>query len=123
MPTLSGIDTVLRQGAGALGIFLEQLMSVVMEVANDRNVDALLVELLDDGCDGGSSLFVVDRDPNQFRARTGQRRNLLDGRGNVRGIRVRHGLHHNRCIAAHANPIDRASDGFSSLNISHVHLV
>ena len=64
-----------------------------------------------------SSLLTVTRTSSEPGAR--QRRNLLDGRGNVSGIRVRHGLHHNRCIAAHANPIDRASDSFSALNISH----
>ena len=80
---------------------------------------ALLVELLDDGRDGGGGFFVVDRDANQFGARAGQSCDLLDGGGDVRGIGVSHGLHHNRCIAAHAHAIDRAGNGFSALNVSH----
>ena len=116
---VAGIDAVLGQGAGALGIFLEQLMSVVMEVADDGDADALFVELLDDGRDRGGGFFVVDRDPNQFGAGAGQRRDLLDGRGNVGGICIGHGLHHDRCIAAHADAIDRAGYGFSALNVSH----
>ena len=76
---VAGIDAVLREGAGALGIFLQQLMSVVMEITDDGDVDALLVELLDDGRDRGCGLFVIDRDSNQFRARARQRRDLLNG--------------------------------------------
>ena len=117
------IDAVLGQSSGAVWIFLEQQMSVVMEVADNGDVDALLVELLDDGGDCGSGLFVIDRDANQFGAGARQRSHLLDGRGNVCGIGVCHGLHHNRCIAAHADAIDRASNGFSALNVSHVYLV
>ena len=84
---------------------------------------ALLVELLDDGRDGGSGFFVVDRDANQFGAGPRQRRDLLDGAGDVGGIGVGHRLHHNRCIAADADAIDRARDGFSALNVCHVYLV
>ena len=82
-------------------------------------LDALLVELLDDGRDRGSGLFVVDGDANQFGARPCQRSDLLDGRGDVGRICVSHRLHHDRCIAAYANAIDRARNSFSALNVCH----
>ena len=44
-----------------------------MEVADDRNANALLVEFVDDRRHGGSRLFVVDGNANQFRAGTGER--------------------------------------------------
>ena len=71
-------------------------MTVVMEVADDGNAYALLRELIDDRSDGCGGLFVIDGDTNQFGARACQRRNLLDSRGDVRGIGVRHGLHDDR---------------------------
>ena len=37
-----------------------------MEVADDGNADALLVEFLDDGRDGGGRIFVVHGDAHQF---------------------------------------------------------
>ena len=90
-----------------------------MEIADDGNADALLVELLDNGRDCGSGLFVVHGYANQFRAGAGQGCDLLDGRGDVRCIGIRHRLHHNRCIAAHAHAIDRTRNGFPALNVSH----
>ncbi len=63
---VAGVDAVLGQRAGALGIFLEQDVAVVVEVADDRNAHALLIELLDDGRDRSRGFFVVDRDPHQL---------------------------------------------------------
>ena len=78
-----------------------------------------LVQLLDNGCDGCRRLFVIDGDANQFGAGAGQSRDLLDRRGDVSRVCIRHRLHHNRCIAAHAHAIDRTSNGFPALNVSH----
>ena len=66
MPTFPGIDAVFRQGAGALGILLEQDVAVVVEVADDRNPHALFIELLNDRRDGGGGFFVIDGDPYQL---------------------------------------------------------
>src|SRR5208337_2274882 len=76
---VAGIDAVLGQVAGALGIPGEQNMSVVVEVADDGHAHALLIKLLDNVGHGGSSLVVVDRDPHQFGAGPGQSGDLLDG--------------------------------------------
>ena len=116
---VAGIDAVLGKSAGAFGIFLEQQVSVVMEITDNGDAHALLVKLLDDGRDGGSGLFVIDRDANQLGTCPRQGCDLLDGRGNVGGVGVGHGLHHNRCIATHADAIDRTRNGFPALNVSH----
>ncbi len=76
---VAGINAVLSQIAGALGIFRQQDVPVVVKVANDGHAHALLVEFLDDPRDGGGSLVVVDGDPHQFRSGAGESRNLLDG--------------------------------------------
>jgi len=75
---VAGVDAVLGEGAGALGIFLQQQMSVVMEIADDGDADTLFVELLGNGRDGGRGLLVVDRDSNQLGACAGQGCDLLD---------------------------------------------
>ena len=94
-------------------------MSVVVEVADDGDGDAVLVELVDDRGDGGCGFVVVDGDADQFRPGAGQGRDLLDGGGNVGGVGVGHRLHHDRCIAADAHTADRSRNGLSTLNLSH----
>ena len=89
-----------------------------MEVADDGHAHALLVELLDDVGHGGGRFFVVDGDAHQFRAGAGQRGALLDGRGNIGGIGIGHGLHHDRCIRADAHAADDGGYGFSAWNHS-----
>ncbi len=56
------IDAVLGQRFGTGGVFLEQDVSVVVEVADDRHADGALIKLLDDIREGGGSVFIVDGD-------------------------------------------------------------
>ena len=116
---VAGIDAVLRQIAGALGILGEQNVAVVVEVADDGHAHALLVELLDNARNGGGSLFVVDGDAHQLRAGSSQGGTLLDGRRDVGGIGVGHGLHHDRCIRADAHATDDGGEGFSAWDDGH----
>ena len=116
---VAGIDAVLGERARALGILLQQQMAVVVEVADDRDADALLVEFVDDGRDGGGGFFVVDGDADQFGAGPGEGGDLLDGRGDVGRVGVGHGLHHDRCIAADAHTADGGCNCLSTLNLSH----
>ena len=116
---VAGIDAVLGQIARALGILRQQNVPVVVEVADDGHADALLVELLDDVGNGCGRLVIVHGDAHQFRPGAGQCRDLLHGRGDVGGIGIGHGLHHNRCIRPHAHAADNGGNGLSALNISH----
>ena len=113
---IAGVDAVLGKGSGTSGVFLEQDVSVIVEVADDRNGEAAAVELFHDVWDGGRGVFIVHRDTNQFRSGTGERRYLLDRGGHVGGVSVRHGLHHNWCIGAHADVTDGACNGFTALD-------
>ena len=45
---VAGIDAVLGEGAGAVGILLQQEVAVVVEVADDGDADAEFVERVDD---------------------------------------------------------------------------
>ena len=61
---VSGINAVFGKGTGAGGVFLKQDVSVVVEVADDRDMDSPLIELLNDVRNGGGGVFVVDCNPN-----------------------------------------------------------
>src|SRR4029077_18022528 len=103
---VAGIDAVLGQALSAGGIFGEQQVSVVMEVAYDGYLQALLLESFDDVGDGLGGVVIVDGDADNFAAGARQGSDLLDGAGDVRGVGVGHGLHHNRCIVAYADSAD-----------------
>src|SRR5450759_1716662 len=117
---IARIDAVLGQALGAAGVLGQQEVSVVMEVADDGHAQALLLESLYDVGDGLSGIVIIDRDADDFAAGTRQGSDLLYGAGNVRSVGVGHGLHHNRCIAAHADAADGGGEGFSTLDFGHV---
>ena len=90
-----------------------------MEVADDGDADAALVETFDDGGDGRGGFFVVDRDAHDLRAGEGQGCNLLDGAGDVGCVGVGHGLDDDRDFPADANLADFDRWGFSAMNLRH----
>ncbi len=116
---VAGIDAVLGEVAGALGILGEQDVAVVMEVADDGDADALPVEQINDAGNGSGGLLVIDGDANQLRTGAGECGTLLHGAENVRSIGVGHRLHHNGCIRADADAADHGSHGFPALNGGH----
>jgi len=97
------IDSVLRQRAGALGIFLQQDVAVVMKIADDGNADAGAVQFLDDARHRLRGLVIVDRDAHQFRASARQGGGLVHRALDIRGIRVRHRLHDDRMARPDSN--------------------
>src|SRR5690606_37364015 len=78
----------------------QQLVAVVVEIADQRHDDAHLVQLLADHRNGGGGFRRIDRDTHHFR--TGARQFLdLDRRADrIRRIGVRHRLHDDRRVAA-----------------------
>ncbi len=94
-----------------------------MEVADDGHRDAEAVEAIHNVGHGSRGGVVVDGDADQFRTGTGQGCTLADGAVDIGGIGVGHGLHHNWCIAADANPADQSCVSFSALNLSHTGLL
>ena len=120
MPTLPGLMRYLARARGAVGIFRQQQVAVVVEVADDGHAQALRREPVDDlgTAAAASSLLTVTRTSSE--AGAGQRGDLPDGAVDVRGVGVGHGLHHNRCIAAHADAADGGGKRLSALNFGHV---
>ncbi len=71
MLALPGLMRYLARSLGAAGIFGEQEMSVVMEVADDRYAQALFVESFNDMRDGFGGVIIVDGDADDFAAGAG----------------------------------------------------
>ncbi len=66
MPTLPGLIRYFASALRATGILLQKDMAVVMEVADDRDVDSALVELLHDVRHRSRSIFIVYGNSDQF---------------------------------------------------------
>ncbi len=75
---VAGIDAVFGQRARSGGIFFEQDVAVVVEVADDGHAEAALFESFNDGRNGCRGAFVVHRHADQLGAGDGKRRNLGD---------------------------------------------
>ena len=116
---VAGVDAVLGEGLGAVGIFLEELVAVVMEVANDGDVDAEFVEAFNDGRDGFSGGVVVDGDADELRSGGGKRGDLLDGGLDVGGVCVGHGLDDDGSVRTDANLAYVDRNGLSAMCIRH----
>ena len=97
---IARIDAVLGQGARHFRVFLQQNVAVVMEVADDGNAAAELVQGLDDARHRARGLLRVDRDAHQLRASLRQRHHLVDRRGSIGGVGVGHGLDHDGIVPA-----------------------
>ena len=102
-PDVARVDPVLREGLRHLRVLDQELVAVVVEVADDRDVDAEVVASLRDHLrDGRGGLVGVDRDADELRAGVGEPGDLDRGRVGVRGVRVRHRLDDDRVGAADA---------------------
>ena len=97
---VAGIDAVLVERLGAAGFSAKQLVADVVEVADERHGDAARGEPVADVGDGLGGLVAVDGDAHELGAGARQRRNLIDGRGDVGGVGVGHRLHDDRRAAA-----------------------
>ena len=99
-PDVAWVDAQLAERLGAGGVGLQQLVSIEMEIADERRVDAHGIQTLANMRHGGGRLVVVHRDAHQFRPRASQRFDLHDGALDIGGIGVRHRLHDDRRVAA-----------------------
>ena len=91
---IAGIDAVFGESFGASRIFGEQSVAVIVEVADERHVDAAGIELVADMRDGGSGLVAVDGDAHELGAGAGKGCDLGHGGIDVGGVGIGHGLHH-----------------------------
>ena len=95
-PTFPGLIRYLASARGHLRVLHQQLVAVVVEVADDRHVDAEAADLADHLRDGGGGLLRVDRDAHELRAGMGQPGDLDRGPVRVRGVGVGHRLDDDR---------------------------
>ena len=103
---VAGIDAVLGERAGAVGILPEQEVAVVVEVADDRHANAELVERFDNFGNGPGGIVGIDGDADQLGSCLRQRHYLIDGRHHVRRVGVGHRLHDDRVAAADFDTAD-----------------
>ena len=116
---VAGIDAVFIERAGAIGIFGEQDVAVVMEIADERDVAAGIEQALFDFGDGGGGFGNIYGDADEFRAGLGEFEALLGGGGDVDGVRVGHGLDDDGRAAADLDFADFYAYGFVAL-LCHV---
>ena len=114
------IDPVLGQQGGRLGVVDQQLVPVVVEVADDRHVDAEAADLADHLGHGRGGLIGVDRDPDQLRAGMRQPCDLDGGAIRIGRVRVGHRLDDDRMGAADEDATDVDRDGARRTGLTEV---
>ncbi len=116
---IAGVDAVLRERFRALGMFAQQLVTVEVEVADDRDVDALLREPVANRRDGGGGFGRVDGDSHQLRTGACQGLDLLDRSLDVRRVGVRHRLDDDGEGAAHPDGANLDGNGLLRRAMGH----
>ena len=119
---IAGIDAVLGQGLGAGRMFRQQAVTVEVEVADQRYLQAHGVQPLADlryrcGC-----LLGVHRNAHQLGAGTGQVGDLGRGAQGIRGVGVGHRLDGHRGLTADGHRSDAHRHGAMPANRVLVHL-
>ena len=118
---VAGIDAVLVQRPRAIGIFGQQDVPVVMEIADDRRGASQIAQPGHNFRDRRGRFRHVHRDAHKFRARVGQLFALRDGAGNVRCVRVGHRLDDDRRAAANLVLADFDAVGLPPRNGENLH--
>ena len=119
-PDVARINTVLRQCLGALRELREKKMAVVVKVADDRHVGALIRKPRHDLGHSSSGGLVVDRHAHQLAAGLCQGAHLSDRAHHVGGVGVRHRLNHDRILSADLDPTDVHDNRRPSRPVTHV---
>ena len=88
----------------------EQLVADIVEVADQRHVEAEPQQPLADLRHGRSTLVAIDGDAHHLRARLEERRHLGDRRVDIGRIGVGHRLHDDRRAAADDDAADIDGD-------------
>ena len=118
---IARIDAVFRQRLGAGRMIGQQFVADVMEVADERHVDAHPVELFADVGNGSGRFVAVDGDADELRAGAGKIGDLFDGAVDVGRVGIRHRLDDNRGTAADHDIAD-PNRHRSAATISHSHV-
>ena len=91
-PDVPGVDPILVEGLGHLGVFRQEDVAVVVEVADERDVAACGQEAPLDFGNRPRGLVDVHGHAHEVRARLRELEGLRHGAVDVGRVRVRHGL-------------------------------
>ena len=91
----------------------QKLVSVVVEVSDQRDSAAELHEAPLDFRDRSGGRFGIDCDANEFGARFGQFKALRRRRLDIRRVGIRHRLNDRRHAATHDDVTDENTDGLA----------
>ena len=105
------VDPVLGERGGHLRVLGEELVPVVVEVTDDRHVDAQTTDLADHLGDGGRGRLRVDRHAHELRARVGQTRDLDRRPVRIGRVGVGHRLDDDRVRRPDQHAADVDADG------------
>jgi len=108
--------------AGAIGVFRQQDMAVVVEIADDGRHAAKVSQAGDNLGHGRGRFRHIHGDADQFRPGVGKFLALRHGSGDVGRVRVGHGLNDNRRPAAHLNVADFDANRLSPRDGIYLHL-
>ena len=92
-PNIARVDSILREKFGRLWVRSEELVAVVVKVANDWRSEPLISESLHDLRDRRGRCVVIHGDAYDLTSSPCQVRDLRRGARRVGGISVRHRLH------------------------------
>ncbi len=111
---VAGIDAVFVERFGAVGIFGEENVAVVMKVADDGDVAACGKQAFLDFGNGGCGFGDVDGPANDFGAGFGEFERLFERGFDVGGVRVGHGLDDDGSAAADLDVPDFYAASFAA---------
>ena len=103
---IAGVDPVLVERLGAGRMIGEELVADIVEIADERHVDAEPAEPLADVRHGGRRLVPIDGDADDLRAGAGEGGDLRHRPVDVGGVRVGHRLDDDRRAAADGDAAD-----------------
>ena len=110
-PTLPGLIRYLASASRAGRMVGQELVADIVEVADERDVDAEAVEPLADLRHRGRRLVPVDRDADELGAGAGERRDLRHRGVDIGRVGVGHRLHDDRRAAADRHGSDAHARG------------
>ena len=114
------VDPVLGQGVRTVGELAQQRVTVVVEVAHERDLNAVdLVQALADLGHLGGAGAIVDGNPDDLRTRARQVGNLRRRADGVGRVGVGHRLHQHRGAATDGDPADAAGNARASDRLTH----
>jgi len=117
-----GIDPVFGQGLGTGGIFRQQQVAVVVEVADERNAAAHGVQTVADARHLLSRFFRIDRDAHEFRAGGRQLLDLARRSHGIGRVGVGHGLDDDRVVASNGDVANlHAHAAAADIPLEYVH--